>query len=274
MHGMMRLTFCIQHCGRFLVLAGVLLWAAACDRPPQTPHDLLAAREAYRIQDYYTAELAYKRYLQKNSEAPERWEAWKRLSDMALVRADNHEAVELLHSMALEFSADREKKKRILERLSAVYESERQWMRAAQTLTELLEIPGLPPEEQGWFVLRLGRAYKNRRENEQALEAFRTCSEPGASSDVMAQCLLSLGLLHLDMDDQMDAEKAFARLEKLSGVSEDYKAMALFSMADYMESKGKLEEALVLFRRVMPLYPNPAAAMIRVESLEKQLEKP
>ena len=257
-----------------LLLAVFLACASACDSVPEKPHELQEARKAYSDRDYLTAELRYKQYLQKNREAPDRWEAWDRLAEIACVRGNNREAVELLQSMAIEFSGDRERKKNALERLSAVYESERHWSRAIHTLTELLAIPQLSPEERAQFNLRLGRAYAVRHEYDMALAAFEACFGSGGDAETAGQCLLSMESLYLGMDRLEDAENTLARLRELPGVPENCVVLAVFNMADFMESKGRLKEALELFRGIMPRYPNPAAIAARVNSLEKQVEKP
>lgn len=249
------------------------LCATGCDKMSEKSQDLQEARNAYSDRDYLSAELYYKQYLQKNREHPHRWEAWDRLVEIALVRGNNHEAAELLQNMALEFSENKERKKNALDRLAAVYENERHWAHALQILTELLLIPGLSLEERARFNLRLGRAYEVKYENDLALAAFQECSEQSDDTETTALCLLAQGSLFLTVDKLEDAKKCFDKLINIPEIQEQYVVLSEFSMADYLESKGKLEEALVLFRKVMPRYPNPAAIAARVESLENQLEK-
>lgn len=260
----MRLVFLLV-----VLLGGVV----SCDRTPQMPHDLLEARKAYSSRDYLSAELYYKQYLQKNSEALERWEAWERLVEIALVQGNDNEAIELLQNMGLEFSRDRDKKKKILKRLVSVYESKRRWSLVVQTLAELLAIPGLSLEEQSQYNLKLGQTYAIQHENDMAVTAFETCASAQATTETVAQCLLSLGSLYLDMDRLSDAQSVFARLEAVPGVPENYVVLSVFNMAVFMESKEKISEALTLFRSIMSRYPNPAVIAARVKSLEKQSGK-
>lgn len=262
----------------FLLIFTFGLSISGCGREDEKNVDFFAAGEDFmRTRDYMEAENAYENYLRSEHAGPHRWESWNKLVDIAKdVRHNRSSVIELLALMRMEYEADPEKRRSIDARLADEYAQSGMRNKAIELWMGLVNDPETAATDKAKWYRRLSRVYLSQFEFEQVKETLALClslTVPDAEKNLCSYDLADAFMLMEDVDEGI-AE--LRRLLEKSGVEEDLRVLAVFTLADAMEQKGNKEAAMQLFESIRSSYPNPRVIETRISYLkaqEKQSDK-
>lgn len=264
---------------RTALLALVALLAASCRSPaPPGPDHLREARQALAAGQYALAETEYVAYLRDQPQGPERWEAFTRLTRLALaVRGDDRRAAELLEAMRFEFAGDSDKSWAVLGDLGREYARLGDWSRAADALEKRLALadPALTPrlrisaEELAATRQELIRVHLANRNLDQALALAEACRAVEADPARRADCSLDAARALLGMNRPDRAGPVLDDLVRDALAPDDVRAEAGMLLSDIRRQQGDKSGARAALTAILPLHPNPDAVRIRLKALEE-----
>ena len=168
----------------------------------------------------------------------------------------------MLEAAIGDFVDDRDKLAVFMPELARVLESERKYAKAADVLTRYTEIDGLPQEQRAVGLLRLAKDYRRLKKLPQAKQTLDRCLGLGPQTGQESACLAELALVAAMQNNWTEAAKV---LEKL--VADDQRQVAenLFALAEAYENLDRKNDALRIYKELLPSYPNKVALAARLE---------
>lgn len=250
----------------------LLVAGAGCEKLPLTD-DLQEAGTAIRDGDWGNAQKLLERCLSTVQDPEIRWEAWNRLLETSRhVQPGSRWIVDYLETMLIEFEDAPERSRDILRRLAEEHEQARRFEHAAETWTQLIETPGVPPEESLDIHLKLARIDLLLHRFEAAEEVLEACLELPVSSSRHAECLYDLADAAASRDKLEEAADLARQVMEIDGVSPELRARAGYILADVREQQGDFKGALELFETIQEDYPNKMVMEYRILTLKKRLK--
>jgi tetratricopeptide (TPR) repeat protein len=228
------------------------------------------AREAYLGGDFARSRQLYEAYLKSAPAAQDnpanranREEAFWRLALISgLTSGGPARTVEVLEAAIGDFADDREKLAVFMPELARVLEGERQFAKAADILTRYAQLDGLPPAERATGLLRLAKDYRRLKKLPQAKEALARCLEVTPQTGRENACRAELALIAAMENNWAEAAKV---LEKLVAGDQRQDAEDLFDLAEAYENLDRKNDALHIYKELLPSYPNKVALAARLE---------
>ena len=257
-----------------LVLLFVLLASLAGCRDFSDPvDDLEAARYAESISDVAEAEMHYERFLRKNPQSPERWNVWNRLLNISLnIRQEKAPAAAYLEIMLDEYSDNNDRRRVVELTLAGISNDLRNYDRAVSLWESLVNNEDTPSEDKAECLMNLSHAYLLQLQFEDATTALETCLKMDVTDSTKGRCLFDLAESQILQGDLSLAETSLLRLIGMEP-EESEDVLARFILADVIEQRGRLNEALEHFKAIRSVYPNNKVIEMRIASLEKRKKK-
>lgn len=250
------------------LLAGLLL-APGCFDDRAGRDDLAEAREYMRHRDFMEAEKSFERYLRRNPEGKDRWEAWNALVDLALnVRHNRVAATELLEAMLIEYEGVKPELRLVKERLASEYEQSRRFDRAMALWAKIEADPETPSLQKAPIYRSMARIYLRRLEFEHGKDSLNQCLALDVPQSVKSDCQYDLADAYMIMEDTDAGIATLRDLLKQDGVDDELRVLSIFMLADALELKGDKKDALSLFESIRFTYPNNSVIEARIEYLK------
>ena len=261
--------------GAFATLFFVLLLlGAGCGEPGRQspPENLVKAREAFQAGLYLEAEAAFEEFIQAHPGHEARWEAWSRLTDIALsVKNDPDKGLALQEAMLLEFGDDSERAAIILLRIGDIHltrgrleDAVEAWRKAEQL--ELESGKYLP------FIIRLARAFRDMGDYEQARQLFARCLEQTSGPAIRAECEYDLALTYSFLENwamaQSILEEMLSEEQTRERMDAEQRSVTAFLLADMYAQQGEVARARELLEAIRVTHPNPMAVDAKLKVLE------
>ena len=252
-------------------LAFVLL--AGCEKLT-LENDYDAARAAMQRYDFARAEKLLERYLQVEKNPDLRWNAWERLLEVSEQNDTTRRwMLGYLDSMLEEYANDLPRKRAVLYRLAAHYESTAQLDKAAQSLQQIIESLSDKPDEYAALARRLAHIYVNQQSLELAEETLLGCLGLKLSEVQQSECLYDLAYVNILAGKLGEAKNLLDQILDMDQGAPQIRTMAEFMVADMLEQEEKYPEALTAFEKIKNNYPNPQVVAIRIAYLQKKIKK-
>lgn len=263
---------------RFGTLPAALLLAAllsvwGCDRAPLVADDLEEARVAAQERNWTLAERLLQRYLRTEQEPDKRWEAWRRLLEVTRgAGPDPRASLDYLEAMLMEFEEDETRARIVLRRMGELNETLRRYDKAAEAWSRYVELAGLDVGEAVEAHRRLARLHFRARRFEAGEDVLQSClALPFPEADT-ARCLYDLADMHAAREQWEEASRLALQILDLK-TDDELRGQASFLLADALEQRKKLPEALRYFEAARNAYPNEMVVDNRIAHLRKKLKK-
>ena len=256
----------IRRYGLFIL---VFLFLGACSSFSQDDTTLEKAEQEYARGNYFQARRLYEQYLEFEAQGKRRWEAWRRLLDIALnVRRDQRKGALLLEAMCLEYMGQPERYSALLWQLAGLYADLQEWEKAAETWQKVLALEGADGERAGEIYWNLGKVYQFQGQYSLAQEAMSGCMEKALDPKLRARCMYELAQTFSLLKNQVQARMWLEKVRNLEDADAELKALAVFLLAEIFEAEGKTAEARQLLESILDTYPNPKAVEARLKHLK------
>ncbi len=249
----------------FALALALALLAGACS--PSLSGDLSEADTAYGEGNYYQAQRLYESYLQGMPQGQERWQAWNRLLDIAvLLESDLPKAAQLLEAMLLEFTEDPGRMGYLRLRLARTYTELAQWDKALEAWQAVLFDNGraLPEWEVHW---NMGKVYQFQGKYAQARESMSRCREMAATGAAQARCAYDLALANSFLGQRDQARQWLEKVMAEPEASVELRALSGYLLAEILEIDGHKDQARKVLESIKDTYPNPKAVELRLKRL-------
>lgn len=264
---MLRLNLTIK-----ALLICLALTCLACNRSP-LGDDLTDARRAMAVLDWQSAEKYLERYLRSQTDPELRWQAWKEMLEVS--RNSKHGkdwTIDYLETMYIEYETHPTRAGTVLRQLGSAYEQQGNLERAAQYYTLLIEIPDISPLENVELHRRIANYNIKLRRLDIAEDVLQNCIALVAPEPKIAECMFDLADL-ASMREHLDESQRLAQqVLHLENISPTLSSRASFILADILEQKGQLKEALQLFESIKTTYPNLDVVQTRINYLKKKIK--
>ena len=138
----------------------------------------------------------------------------------------------------------------------------------------LVEDADTPAEDKAAFYQELSHAYMRRLEFTMAADVLDLCLQLDVSPSTKADCLYDMAEAATFTDDLEKSEKALRSLLDMPEASPQRRVLAVFMLADVLEQRNQLDEAVQLFESIRESYPNARVIELRIAALRgKQTPK-
>ena len=253
----------------------LLLCSPGCREDKHDDHaDLSLGNEAFNQYDIGDAEMHYQRFLRKNISSENRWWVWNRLIDIALnVRQQKTTALEYLEIMLEEYSDDHDRRRSIETTLAGLCKDLHLYERAISLWKSLASDPATPAEVRAEAYRNLSDAYLRQLEFTNTTDALQSCLQLDVSNTTLANCYYDLAETRILLGELAAAETNLRTLVSLEAVEPETLMLGTFMLADVLDQKGSLEEALGIFSSLKDTHPNNRVMEMRLDSLQKRLKK-
>jgi tetratricopeptide (TPR) repeat protein len=255
----------------FLILA-LLCAPTACRNEKQAvSDDISMAENALNRRDLDDAAMYFERYLRKNPDGLRRWQVWQRLLDISLyLRQDRTTARSYLEIMLQEFEDDPEKLRSIQLFLARVCRDTHDYERAAVLWEALFRDPRTPDSVRAGVAIDLSKAYLRRLEFTLATNTLSMCAGLEVDIALKADCLYALGETQVLTENLEAAEATLRDAVSLPSIPEDRRVLAVFTLADVLEQRGRRAGAIELLESIRSSYPNERVVEMRISRLKKK----
>ena len=255
------------------LLLAVFLSACGCDRAPWVADDLEEARVAAQERNWTLAERLLQRYLRSQQEPDKRWDAWQRLLEVTRgAGPDPRASLDYLEAMLMEFAEDDARAKIVLRRMGELNETLRRYDKAADAWSTYIELAGLDAGEAVEAHRRLARLHFRARRFDAGEDVLQSClALPFPDADT-ARCLYDLADMHAAREQWEEVSGLALQILDLK-TDDELRGQASFLLADALEQRNKLPEALRYFEAARNAYPNEMVVDNRIAYLKKKLKK-
>jgi len=251
----------------FAVLLLALLFVAGCSKAGDDGM-LAQADDEYTQGNFLKAESLYERYLEATPQGEGRWQAWERLADIALtVVGDSRKGAAILESALLEYSDNGERAAGILWRLARIYTDLRDWDKATEAWSRLLDEPQTEGGNTWEVYWNLGKIYQFQGRYDMAKDSMLSCMEVAPDGHSKSQCMYELAQAYSFLKNREQSEMWLKKLFDLEEADPELKALSAYLLAELAEADGDIDRARELLESIRETYPNPKVIETRLKHL-------